>query len=242
LQKRNLNLIIFMSQANCSHCGCPTPEVVEIPGSPGANGTDGVAGINAFSITQQDFTVPAVSSAVTVTVDTNAWMVVGQNVFVLGAGYFQVTSLGGTTAAGLTYLDYAGNTNAGNNIVTGAQVSPAGTQPVITSPLPIADGGTNAATADAARASLSAAELGANTDITSLTGLTSRGTFICNEATPVTVEATNLTANSVVIITLKTVGGTVGAVPAIQTVTPGTGFTVAGTAADTSDYNFIILN
>ena len=229
-----------MSAANCSHCGCPTPEVVEIPGSPGANGTDGVAGINAFSITQQDFTVPAVSSAVTVTVDTNAWMVVGQNVFVLGAGYFQVTSLGGTTAVGLTYLDYAGNTNAGNNITAGAQISPAGTQ--YANPVPIASGGTGAATAAAARAALSAAELGANTDITSLTGLTSGGTFTCNGVSAVTVAATNLTANSVVIITLKTVGGTVGAIPSIKTITAGVGFTVSGTASDSSTYNFLILN
>lgn len=67
------------------------------------------------------------------------------------------------------------------------------------------------------------------------------GTFTMNGATPVTVANTNVTDGSIIIFTLKTVGGTVGAYPAIQTITPGTGFTVAGTALDTSIYNYTIL-
>jgi Uncharacterized conserved protein (DUF2190) len=68
------------------------------------------------------------------------------------------------------------------------------------------------------------------------------GTFTANGATPVTVTQAAITATSAVVITLKTVGGTVGAVPAIQTITPTTGFTVAGTAGDTSVYNYRVLN
>lgn len=68
-----------------------------------------------------------------------------------------------------------------------------------------------------------------------------RGTFTLNETTPVTVTEPNVTANSVIVITLKTVGGTVGAAPAIQTITAGTGFTVAGTALDTSVYNYRVI-
>ena len=67
-----------------------------------------------------------------------------------------------------------------------------------------------------------------------------RGTFVANGASAVTVAAANVTANSDINITLKTVGGSVGAIPAIQTITPGTGFTVSGTAGDTSTYNFSI--
>lgn len=67
------------------------------------------------------------------------------------------------------------------------------------------------------------------------------GTFTANGTSPVTVTNKLITANSVVIITLKTVGGTVGAYPAIQTITPGTGFTVAATASDTSVYNYTII-
>lgn len=67
------------------------------------------------------------------------------------------------------------------------------------------------------------------------------GTFTANGASSVTVVNTLITANSSVVITLKTVGGTVGAIPAIKTITPGTGFTVAGTASDTSVYNYKII-
>ncbi len=68
------------------------------------------------------------------------------------------------------------------------------------------------------------------------------GTVTLNGATPVTVANAFITANSNVNFTLKTVGGTVGAVPAIQTITPSTGFTVAGTALDTSVYNYRVWN
>jgi hypothetical protein len=68
-----------------------------------------------------------------------------------------------------------------------------------------------------------------------------RGNFVLNGATPVTVVAPQVTANSSIHFTLKTVGGTVGAYPAIQTITPGTGFTVEGTALDSSTYNYAII-
>jgi hypothetical protein len=66
-------------------------------------------------------------------------------------------------------------------------------------------------------------------------------TFTCNGTTPVTVAAPEVTATSIIIPTLKTVGGTVGAIPAVKTITPGTGFTIAGTASDTSVYNVVVL-
>lgn len=68
-----------------------------------------------------------------------------------------------------------------------------------------------------------------------------RGTVTLNGTSPVTVSAPLVTANSCINFTLKTVGGTVGAAPAIQTITPGTGFTVSGSAGDTSVYNFDII-
>ena len=70
---------------------------------------------------------------------------------------------------------------------------------------------------------------------------TSAGTFTCNGTTPVAVSNANVTANSVIVVTLKTVGGTVGAIPAVQTITAGSGFTIAGTASDTSVYNYRII-
>ncbi len=70
----------------------------------------------------------------------------------------------------------------------------------------------------------------------------SSGTFTANGATPVTVANTAVTANSLIIFTLKTVGGTVGAYPAVKTITAGTGFTVGATASDTSSYNYRIIS
>ena len=67
------------------------------------------------------------------------------------------------------------------------------------------------------------------------------GTVTLNGSTPVTVAAPLVTANSNIVFTLKTVGGTVGAYPTIQTITPGTGFTVEGGASDTSTYNIWII-
>ena len=67
-----------------------------------------------------------------------------------------------------------------------------------------------------------------------------RGTFVLNGTATITIAAPQITGNSTVDITLKTVGGTVGAIPAITTITPGVGFTVTGTAGDTSTYNFAI--
>ena len=70
-----------------------------------------------------------------------------------------------------------------------------------------------------------------------------QGTFTINGATPVTVANPLMTANSVVLFGLKTVGGTVSpSMPNVLTTTPGTGFTVGGTASDTSVYNYVILN
>lgn len=67
------------------------------------------------------------------------------------------------------------------------------------------------------------------------------GTYINNGASAVTVADANVTAFSNISFTLKTVGGTVSAsAPNIKTITPGTGFTVAGLASDTSTYNYEI--
>lgn len=65
------------------------------------------------------------------------------------------------------------------------------------------------------------------------------GSFTANGASVVTVADANVTANSIIIPTLTTVGGTVGAIPAVKTITAGTGFTIAGTASDTSVYAYL---
>jgi len=55
-------------------------------GAAGATGPTGAAGLNAFNVTSGAFTVPAVGSTVTVTLNDASWVVVGQDVYVAGAG------------------------------------------------------------------------------------------------------------------------------------------------------------
>lgn len=66
------------------------------------------------------------------------------------------------------------------------------------------------------------------------------GTFTVAGTGTVTVADTNITTASSIDITLKNVGGTVGAVPSIKTITTGVGFTVSATTADVSIYNYTI--
>lgn len=68
------------------------------------------------------------------------------------------------------------------------------------------------------------------------------GTVTLNGVTPVVVANANVGAGSVIVFTVKTVIGTVSPnAPNVLTITPGTGFTVGGTAADLSLYNYAIF-
>jgi hypothetical protein len=67
------------------------------------------------------------------------------------------------------------------------------------------------------------------------------GTFVANGVTPVTVSNTNVAISDAIIISLNTVGGTVGVQPHVATITAATGFTVVCTAADTSTYNYALI-
>ena len=142
-----------MSQSLPAGCACPTPVVVSVPGTTGATGADGTDGVNAFSIVQTDFTVPAIGASVSVLIDDSSWVTVGQNVFVFGGGYFQVNS-NVSNVVGLTYLNYNGNTASGLVVVSGSKLSPAGTQPPFDYPITIDLGGTGAASKSLAQYSL----------------------------------------------------------------------------------------
>jgi len=213
-----------MSNGTC----CPTIEVVQIPGSPGTDGTAGTPGLDCVDFLQSSLVVPATNASVSAIITNNARFTVGQNIYLAGAGTFQLTSIAGTTVLNLLYLAYDSNTATGNTIAAGAQLGPGGYQQTLPNPLPVSVGGTGASTAATAQTNL---------------GLLPEhyGTFILNGATPVSVADTNVTASSVIVITLKTVGGTVGVQPHIPTITPSTGFTVVGTAGDSSTMSYLII-
>lgn len=67
------------------------------------------------------------------------------------------------------------------------------------------------------------------------------GTFVANGATPVTVNNSSIAITDAIIISLNTVGGTVGVQPHVATITGASGFTVVCTATDTSTYNYAII-
>ena len=73
------------------------------------------------------------------------------------------------------------------------------------------------------------------------TPTTRAGTFTL-VAGAATVANTSIDSNSIVAMTLKTPGGTMAGAPYINTITPGTGFTVTGGGSlNTSTYNYLIL-
>lgn len=68
------------------------------------------------------------------------------------------------------------------------------------------------------------------------------GQFTLTGTTAVTVSNTSVTTTDIIVSSLSVVGGTVGAVPSIKTITAATGFTVAGTVGDTSTYNYVVFS
>lgn len=65
------------------------------------------------------------------------------------------------------------------------------------------------------------------------------GTFTATGASNVTIVDPGYTVGDIVLFGLLTAAGTVGNIPKVTTGTTGTGFTVAGTASDTSVYQYI---
>lgn len=67
------------------------------------------------------------------------------------------------------------------------------------------------------------------------------GTAVLVAGTVIVAEPA-VTANSCVLLTLKTVGGTVAPVD-VSAITAGTGFTILSTGvANTSTYNYVVFN
>ncbi len=91
-----------------------------VPGPPGPNGQ------NAIGITTtSNFTQPAVSSSVNISVTSTSSLPTGLTVFVQGAGYMSETVIDGTTLS-VTNLGSPGNASPGTVIGSGAIVVPAG--------------------------------------------------------------------------------------------------------------------
>lgn len=70
---------------------------------------------------------------------------------------------------------------------------------------------------------------------------TTCGTFTANGATSVVVNTTAASDTMIVVMSLKTVGGTPAGAPYVFARTPGTSFSVRAVAGDTSVYNWAII-
>jgi len=109
-----------MSGTTCGTCQR------KIPVSPA-----GLPGKNAYTFLTASFTMPAIGSDVTITVSNagqfgNRWAVVGQIIFIQGAGFFQVAAIVGTNQITVTNLGYVGNAAPTSTIGSNGYVSPAG--------------------------------------------------------------------------------------------------------------------
>lgn len=136
------NLDSMSNPLDCSPC-CATPSTISVPG---------ISGASAISLTTADFVVPGVGADVTVPVTTTSWMVDFQNVYVGAGNFLIISSNSGASTVTLRYLGYDGDVPIGDTIASGSIVASGIGNWVV--PVSIANGGTGAQTAAAARASL----------------------------------------------------------------------------------------
>jgi len=136
-----------LALASPSNCCSPCSDQVttQIPGPPGDSayqvavdegfvGTeaqwlaslDGDDGQNAFTDLALAFTVPDAATPDIAEVDNSDWAVVGQVVFLEGAGYFTVVSKPDSTHVELDNTDYPGNAADGTIIPVDSHLGPAG--------------------------------------------------------------------------------------------------------------------
>jgi hypothetical protein len=206
----NQHEILSMSRAVCHQCGCPTPEVVEIPGAPGEMGAAGANGINAYTSSTSDFVIPACGATVPVSVANISWMVIGQNIFASdGTNFanFQVTALQvSPPVATLKALCYTGDSGSGVTIVTGATVvsggpqGPAGTVVTVTN---------NEAAGGSQNLTITPAQALATT--LTLTGAAAKN-YLLTAYVRLDYVAATLAANRVVTLTLQRTNNTPAAI------------------------------
>jgi len=111
-------------------CDCNTLVVGEAgvqgpQGLAGIDGTNGTNGLNAFTTTSASFTQPAVGSPVTISVIDNRWIAVGQTIYISQAGFYTVTSLGGSPYSDvIANLLQTDGISPAATVSTGRKVSP----------------------------------------------------------------------------------------------------------------------
>lgn len=169
-----------MSQAGNCNCPCPDPEVVTIPGSAGEDGAAGAAGtdgINAFTVTTANLTLPAAAGPVVapLTVGVSSWASIGQ-VIIISDGtnwaHFRVLTIPSAASFTLQWLDYDGDAVGTTVIASGATVSPSGVASPLSAALPNAlTDNTTGTASDTLAAGVGVTTLMFAVDLTTLTTL-----------------------------------------------------------------------
>lgn len=111
----------------CTTCGALTEAGAVGPqGNPGIDGTNGTDGADAYSITAANYTQPAVSATVSVTVDRTDWMAAGQNIYISTGGYYSISSITDGTHVVVTNLGSTGNAAPAVVVASGKKFTPSG--------------------------------------------------------------------------------------------------------------------
>lgn len=185
-------------------------------------------------------TLAGIAAAFGLATMSHAQVVQVQQLPVAQAPLPAITAIWCATPLGLTWKTYQCQVSQIASYLTGGVNSWTGSN-TFTSAIVTGGSVDNAVLGGATPAAATVTTLFATGAATLSAGLSPSGTFTLNGATAVTVANAAVTANSLIIITLKTVHGSVGAEPHVSTITPGTGFTVVGTAADLSVYNYGVI-
>lgn len=101
------------------------PPGADGPPGPPSPGPPGTSGVNAFTQLAASFTQPAVNGTVSALVQNSSWMAVGQTLFIVGGGYYKVSSLPDGTHAVIQNLGSPGNASP-STTVNGPAVVAAG--------------------------------------------------------------------------------------------------------------------
>ena len=98
-----------------------------------------VDGLNSFTTLASSYVQPSVGANVTIATTNlgqlnNKWVGVGQILFIVGGGYYQVVSVPSLTTIEVQNLGYTGNAAPAATIASGGNVSPGGLQGVSGTP------------------------------------------------------------------------------------------------------------
>jgi hypothetical protein len=116
-----------MSTTLAKNCGCPSPEIVTVPGMQGDPGTSGAAGANGvspFTFLTAPLRIPAsANTTATAYVLNTSWMAVNMLLFTSDGTNFatwQVAAVLSGVSVSLTWLGYASDSQSPNSISAGA--------------------------------------------------------------------------------------------------------------------------